>query len=72
MGVFGVWKAIMGTYRGFRPFLGHFFLENFGKFLRKFLEIFLEKVEEKVVSRGVLIIARKVVQKVVQKMGKIW
>jgi hypothetical protein len=54
MGVFGVWKAIMGTYRGFRPFLGHFFSENFGKFLRKFLVIFLEKVGEKVLSRGVL------------------
>jgi hypothetical protein len=47
----------MGTYRGFRPFLGHFFSENFGKILMIFLGIFLEKVEEKMLSRGVPIIA---------------
>jgi hypothetical protein len=57
MGVFGVWKAIMGTYRGFRPFLGHFFSQFFWKFLGKFLVIFLEKVGEKMLSRGVFIIA---------------
>jgi hypothetical protein len=57
MGVFGVWKAKMGTYRGFRPFLGHFFSENFGKILMIFLGIFLEKVGEKMLSRGVPIIA---------------
>ena len=52
MGFFGVWKAIMSKYRHFWPFLGHFFSENFGKFLGKFWLIFLEKVGEKTLSRG--------------------